>query len=345
MKTALHYIFLILTLLLVLYLGFSGNDLADIVTALHTIQPIYLLVCFLCWLLYLLIDALLVHCFLRHQGFAIRFWQSLHSAITGIYYSNITPGATGGQPMQMYCLSRYEIPVGVSGSAVAVKFLLFQCALLITGTVLWLTNLQFMGEQIGQLTLFIAVGYFANFFSIGLVLLLIFCPNLVKRGIRLLVQWGVKLRLCKKPEETREKWEKHCDSFLKSVQLLWKKPLDIVWLSLLSVAQIICLMFVAVALAFALSATQASVAQLLGLSILLYISAGYTPLPGASGAQEVGFSTFFQYIFIGAQQFVALVLWRFFTYYASVLLGAIVIIVENIVDIRRKKRKNCIPTE
>ena len=41
------------------------------------------------------------------------------------------------------------------------------------------------------------------------------------------------------------------------------------------------------------------IAVLLTLSLLLFISASYTPLPGASGAQEGGFLYYFRNIFTG----------------------------------------------
>ena len=122
----LSFLFLLITLGVVLYIGFSGNDLEALGEALRTMSPAYLFLCLLSWILYVLTDALAIHHFLRMQGCPIRLWQSLRAAMTGIYYSNVTPGATGGQPMEMYCLHKYGVSIGVSGSGMAVKFIVFQ---------------------------------------------------------------------------------------------------------------------------------------------------------------------------------------------------------------------------
>jgi len=55
---------------------------------------------------------------------------------------------------------------------------------------------------------------------------------------------------------------------------------------------------------------------------LLFASTSYTPLPGASGAQEGGFLVYFRGMFTDANLSVALLLWRFMTYYSSLLIGA-----------------------
>ena len=70
--------------------------------------------------------------------------------------------------MEMYALSRYGVPVGVSGSGMAVKFVLFQTVLLITGAVLWMTHADFVREYAPNSWWFILLGYAATaaFFSL-----------------------------------------------------------------------------------------------------------------------------------------------------------------------------------
>lgn len=59
------------------------------------------------------------------------------------------------------------------------------------------------------------------------------------------------------------------------------------------------------------------------LGIMQYISAAYTPLPGASGAQEGVFALYFGLLFPDGIRFIALLLWRFFTFYITLILGAL----------------------
>ena len=53
-------------------------------------------------------------------------------------------------------------------------------------------------------------------------------------------------------------------------------------------------------------------------------------------AQEGGFALFFRAFFPDASLFVALLIWRFFTYYLTILVGALVSMAESIHGIVKK---------
>ena len=330
----LNFVFLFFTFGIVLYIGLNGNDIGDLANALSTLSPAYLLLCLLSWALYVFFDALSVHFFLRRQGYAIRFRSSLHSAIIGIYYSNVTPGATGGQPMQIYTLSKSKIPIGVSASAMAIKFIVFQVMLLLLGLVLWVAHGAFFAQYAAGSEWFVLLGYAANLVTISAVVLMAVCPSLVRWVIKFCIKIGVKLRIVKNPEHSAMKWESNCQSFLSSIQLIIRHPKDVLAQCGIAVLQLMSLMLTIVAIYHAYSLSGVSDIQLVTMGVLLYIGASYTPLPGASGAQEGGFAVLFSKIFPPAKLFVALLLWRFATYYLSVLVGAVVTTVGSVRGIR-----------
>ena len=66
----------------------------------------------------------------------------------------------------------------------------------------------------------------------------------------------------------------------------------------------------------------------MALGVMLYTSAAYTPLPGASGAQEGVFALYFANIFPDGIRLMALLLWRFFTYYLALIVGAVTTVVQ-----------------
>ena len=78
--------------------------------------------------------------------------------------------------------------------------------------------------------------------------------------------------------------------------------------------------------------------QVLTISCLLFVSASYTPLPGASGAQEGGFLLYFRGIFKDGTIGLALLIWRFFTYYLYLIVGVFTIVIEKVI-LRREARK------
>lgn len=332
----LSFALLALTLGVVLYIGLNGNDLSQLSDALQNLSPLYLLICLICWAVYVLMDALVIYHFLHIQHLPITLWQCIHAAIVGIYYCNVTPGASGGQPMEMYCLSRYKIPVGISGSAMAVKFVVFQVVLLIAGAVLWGTHGAFVRSYAAGSVWFILLGYAANFVTIGMVILMAVSQNAVRWVIDRCIRIGIRLKICKDPESSREKWENHCKSFLSSFQMVLQKPIDLFVQCVIALIQLMSLMVVIIAVYRALGLSGITYVELITMGVLLYIGASYVPLPGASGAQEGGFAMMFRQIFPDANCFVALLIWRFCTYYLSVLVGAVVTTVDNLRLLRQK---------
>ena len=69
--------------------------------------------------------------------------------------------------------------------------------------------------------------------------------------------------------------------------------------------------------------------DVLTLQFLLFIAASFTPLPGASGAQEGGFYIFFQHVFPADKLVGALLLWRFFTYYFTMIIGVCAVVIDS----------------
>ena len=198
--------------------------------------------------------------------------------------------------------------------------------LAVYSTVLWIAYGSYVAACVGSNMWILIVGYVYNMFSVSLVVLMAINKRLVWAIIKLLVRIGAKFRLCKHPEATLTKWEDVLDTFHSSVMSLREHPGELVVQLLIGGAQLIALMTVTFFIYKGFELAGASYGQIITMAMLLYVSAAYTPLPGASGAQEGVFALYFANIFPSGIRLMALLLWRFFTYYISRIIGAIVTI-------------------
>ena len=64
---------------------------------------------------------------------------------------------------------------------------------------------------------------------------------------------------------------------------------------------------------------------------------GMVPLPGAAGASEGGFLLFFS-PFFGAATAVAMLIWRFLTYYLMLIVGSLIVVFDEVISLKRSKR-------
>ena len=88
---------------------------------------------------------------------------------------------------------------------------------------------------------------------------------------------------------------------------------------------------------------------LFSLEQFLYMSVAFVPTPGAIGASEPGFGLYFAGVIPGSLMYLALLLWRGFTYFFTLILGALMIITEEAVSLIKKRkagpRNQASPTE
>ena len=331
----LNALIILSTLGLVLYLSARGGGIGDAWRALRSADPLWILAAIGSWCVFMTFEAMGLHVFFRQQKIKIKFGVSLLVALIGSFYSSVTPAATGGQPMQVLALKRRNIPAGVSSSGLAVKFFTFQVALLSLGGLLWLLNPQIVAVCIDQAKWIVLAGFVLNGLSVVAVLLLAINKNIVRAMLTLVIRLGKALHLVKDVARTTSKADAAISDFHASVDMLTHHPLRLFHLYLLSCLQVLGLMSIAYCVYRALGQNQHSYLDILTLQFLLFIAASFTPLPGSSGAQEGGFYIFFQHIFPADKLVGALLLWRFFTYYFTLLVGLAAVIVDSVISMRR----------
>lgn len=228
--------------------------------------------------------------------------------------------------MQVYYLKKKGVPIGIGTSALTVKFFCFQFMLAVLSTVLWIAYGDYIAVQTGSSIWILIVGYTYNLITVSFVLMMAVNKNLVRFFIKLFIRIGTKLRICKNPEATLVKWEDILSTFHESVMSMRTHPKDFFIQLALGGAILLAQMLPIFLVYCAFELTGSDYLELTTLGIMLYVSAAYT-LPGASGAQEGVFAIYFSKVFPDGIRLMALLLWRFFTYYISILVGAVTTVI------------------
>ena len=327
-KRILNYVLIIGTFLIVLVIGGSDNNIPDTIAAVKSMNLGWVALCALSFLSFILCDTFSIMYFLRRQGYRLRFIPVLFSSIAGQYYSNITPGASGGQPMQIYYLHQEKVPTGVATSAIVMRFVCYQLMLSVIGTVLWLRFNPLVTMQTGNGHWILVIGYVYNLFMVSLVITLALSQSLVKKVADLAIRIG--RRWIKHPEETREKLHHSIENFHDSLMAYRNRPLDFLVQLGIGGMQLLCLMSIIYFIYRGMGLKEYGYWELVTMNVMEFLAAAYTPLPGASGAQEGVFSMYFDRIFPDSMGFAALLLWRFFTYYVSIILGLVAVLIHGV---------------
>ena len=235
---------------------------------------------------------------MKHTVGRVSIRHAFQTAVLGKYYDNITPSGAGGQPFQIYYLSKNGYAPGVAGA---------------------MPVLGFLSMQLGFCLLFFSAYIGICFYLLvpmGIILFNFFPVTVTK-----ILAWGVrllgKMKIFKRPEQTQEKMVKSLEEYRLALAEMAKVK------GLIFKVMIVGLLY-QVALCstpfFVLRAfgAPASYFDVLTLTVYIYAAIAYIPTPGNAGAAE---GTFYS-IFSGLKHaFWGMTIWRFLTYYLFLLLG------------------------
>lgn len=339
LKKILSILFIVLSISAVIYLALRNQELSEIGDAFSRMNLWWLACVFLCWLAYTVFDGFNYWFYLRRAGFKLSIGRAINVALIGFYYSNITPSAAGGQPMQVNSMRKAGIPVGYGTMAVTIRFITNQFMISAMSLVLFLLNREFVYRQLQGAMWVVRFGWLLNFGAVPLVLFAAFKRNWVQGILNWLVRLLAKVHLIKKPDAMIEKVSGILDTYNKALHDLIHMPGQILlqfacsFLSLLGLTGSIVFVYYA----FGMHGTHWY--EVLALSCLLYVSASGSPLPGASGTNEGFFMLYYTGVFIEEIKGLALLVWRFFTYYLFLIVGVGTVILEKIILKREKEKR------
>ena len=337
LKKALSILVIVLSVAAVICIAFGNQELHDAWDAVRRLDLLYILGLLGCWAVYAGGDGVGIWFCLRRQGFLLSAGAIVRITLCGFFYSNITPGASGGQPMQVAAMNKAGVPVGNGTTTVTIRLICNQFMVSVLSLAFLIANREFIYRQLEGAIWFVRVGWVINFAVVPLVLLAAFRRAWIRKLVNGLISMLAKIRILKDPETTRRSADEVLDTYHTALNSLLRSPGEIIRQCLCSTASLLALTgsIVFVYHAFGMSGTPWY--HLMSLAFLLFVSASYTPLPGASGAQEGGFLFYFRGIFTGGTIGLALLTWRFFTYYLFIFVGVINLLAEKI-SRRRQKR-------
>ena len=119
-----------LALFLSLYQDFNGviNSLAN-----ARLDYIFLIVGLV--LLSYCLEGLIIFIFVRLYTRNYHWPHGIATALVGVFYSNVTPGASGGQPMEVYTMKKQGVEVSNAASIMIMNFIIYQAALIFVGII------------------------------------------------------------------------------------------------------------------------------------------------------------------------------------------------------------------
>lgn len=281
-------------------------------------------------------QALRVSC--RALGHPCRYRRSVVYSAADLYFSAITPSASGGQPLCAALMMRDGIPGAVSTAALLATLSMYTMSLLLLGIVALalFPNLFFALDPASQI--FIAVGYCIFLALTVFFLLLLKNEALLRKMCTFVVKLGAKLRILRHPERTLEKLGRSMDEYGRSVASLRKKKRMFFVILGHNLLQRLATSLVPFFVALSGGATLGQAFRLWGAQIYSMIGSNCLPIPGSMGVADYLMLRSFELVLPEAQAVSLELVSRALSFYFVVILCGTLVLVDHIVHLRRKKQ-------
>lgn len=273
------------------------------------------------------IDGLIIQIFCRLYTKHYRWHQGVANAMIGAFYNDVTPGASGGQVMQVYTMKKQGIEVSNAASIMVMWFILYQTSLIgfdilaiifEWGKISSIKTFQIPNFSIGgwdgtiSMLPLIIIGFGLN---IGVIAIL-FLMSYSHRFHNFIMHYGIgllaKIHLVKNPDKSRENLRVQVENFRIELRRLQANiPVTILLIVLFSIVLVIRTSipyFAGLALDAYGYGASFSFTQMLDScfrSAFHQMVTGLFPLPGSAGVSELFFSAMYADYYVETTQVAA----------------------------------------
>lgn len=264
----------------------SGFSFDEFTTVLKSMNPWWLLAAFGAMFGFIFFEGWALVTIVKAFGYRKNVGHGLVYASGDIYFSAITPSATGGQPASAFFMMKDKIPGAIVTVALIVNLIMYTFAILIIGLVAFLLRPRiFLGFPLGAKIL-ILIGIVA---MIGLGIFFIFIlfkssilHKLGNGGLNLLA----KLHIIRNLDRKKAKLSKAILSYSDAVSHLGDKRKMLVKALILNVAQRASTITVALFVFLAAGGALSSAIDVWVSECMVIVGSNIVPIPGAMGVSD-----------------------------------------------------------
>lgn len=289
------------------------------------------------------LEAMVILVFCRLYTRQYKFHQGLATSLIGQFYSNVTPGASGGQAMQVYTLKSQGIQVSNAASIMVMSFILYQSSLILFDIVAfffeWDTilsinvNIDQLGWHLPMWPLII-IGFLLNLSVIFLLITMSYSHRFHNFILHYVIGFLGRIRVLKNPDAVRESLRVQVENFKIELKRL-ASNIPVLMIQVLFYLSILFLRFsIPYFSAMAVHASGPKFDDGYSFLNMLHVCfrtsfhqmvTGLIPLPGSAGVSEL----FYSYLFADWFQGVGVlnssqILWRTATFHVVLIVTGFV---------------------
>lgn len=326
--------FLLIFLFTAIVLYFSLKDnYEEIIKQIVHINKSYLVLAFLLIIVYWIFKAIVMRVSTRKFKEDFTFTSAFRLVVETNFFHAVTPFSSGGQPYEIYALTKYKLKVTEATNVSIQNFIVYQIALVFLGTTAVICNAflhifpnnRFLGYLV-------AVGFIANLAVIILLFVISFTKKLNRILVDLIINILNKIKIVRDKEKTITKFNQYLIDFNEGAKILVKDKKNFCFMILCNFIALLLFYLIPLVLLYGIGDMKSmNVYECIIASAYIMMIGSFVPIPGGTGGLEYAFVTFFSTFITGPILNAIMLLWRFITYYFGMIIGAVAL------NFKRKK--------
>ncbi len=282
----------------------------------------FLFVCVAIFCTQLLFDTFSISYLIRKASKRSRFILGFKTNLCGRYYDAITPLATGGQPFQVAYLMNRDVPSTKALSIPIAKLFFQQLTWFIISSISLIISFVNYSSFSSFVNISSYIGFVLSFAVLFLTLFLSVSKSVGKKLVAKTLKLLQKMKIVKNYEKQYQRVTAYVEDYQNIMREYVKSWKDFIIMFFTMAAKTVLVYSLPFFIYCVFNGFDGSLyTTFLVMGVLVDLASSFIPLPGGTGMNEVSFSMMFEPYFSHGPLIWALLLWRFFTYYAYIILG------------------------
>lgn len=323
-KYILSIFTIVVPIAILIYFLFSNNNSQNIIFAIKSTKIRWLICGALSMFIYWVLESISLHMISNIINKKLKFINAFKTSMIGQLFNCITPFATGGQPMQAYCMVKYGISLGQASSILLIKFIIYQIVLTLYSLIALIFKFSFFASKVSKFSYLVLIGFIVNLFVVISLIGIGFFPDITKRIGIFFVHVFEKIKIVKNPQKVITNIEIEIANFSESIKFLKRNIWTIIQVSFVVFLQLTAFFIIPYFIFLALKISNVNLFTIISAGAFVLMITSFIPLPGGSGGAEAGFYLFFGMFFPQSGVIaIAILIWRMFTFYMPIIAGII----------------------
>ena len=308
------------------YVIFKDKNIYQTYKQINKLNLFYILIALITMILYYLIEAINVKNILITFKEKITILKTFRYTLVAFFFSSITPGATGGQPVEVYYLNKEGIKVSNSTIALLIHLCGYHLSSIILAIIGSIVNPSILNNGIIYFFIF---GTFLNTIPVTITIIGIFFPKLSLKLVNLTIRFLKYIKL-KNIDNLIEKINEELKIYQESSQYIQNNKKTFINAMFLATIDMIVYYTVPFLIYKSFGLEGKTIIDIILLQAVLHGAVCSMPLPGTVGISETVFLVIYSIIYPSNLIQSALVVTRFISFYLFVFISLIAYIVTKI---------------